>query len=210
MTGTSMWRRIRRGWQWVRSSAAAARRRHVGRRTARRALRELELGRSPDGSTVVLDYRSGQFVARRAKGSPGLLGPLVSFEYADLAWLERVIATAGYRVRLDDDGDLEVHTEAGRVWVRRGGEEEPTIRVFVRVIDELEEFTDNRFELVNAFNLHVAHGRWVLSDDGVLFMSCDLYAGAGVTSAQVLNALRAVSHEVSVVAAHLGLDRNTA
>ena len=209
MTGMSMRWHVRRGWRWVRSSATAMRQRYRGWRTARRALRELELGRSPDGSTVVLDYQSGQLVAKRAKGSPGLLGPLVPFEYADLAWLQRVIAMAGYRVRLDDDGDLEVKTEAGPVYLRRG-DDGAVIRFFMRVIDDLDSFSDNRHELVNVFNMHSAQGRWVLSDDGVLFMSCDLYAGAGVTSAQVLNALRAVSHEVSVVAAHLGLDRNTA
>ena len=209
MTGTSMRQQLQRGWQRVRSSAAAIRQRYRGWLAARRALRELDLGRHPDGSTLVLDYRTGQLVAKRGKVRPGPLGPVVPFEYADLAWLERVIAMAGYRVRLDDDGDLEVRTEAGRLWVRRGGEE-AIVRFFVRVAEELESFSDNRFELVNVFNLHSTHGRWVLSDDGVLFMSCDLYAGAGVTAAQILSALRAVSHEVGVVAAHLGLDQNAA
>ena len=54
MTDTSIPRQVRRGCEWVRSSATALRQRYRGWRTARRALRELELGRSPDGSTVVV------------------------------------------------------------------------------------------------------------------------------------------------------------
>jgi hypothetical protein len=208
MTDTSMRWQVRRGWQWLCSSTTAMRQRYRGWRTARLALRELELGRSPDGSTVVLDYRSGQLVAKRATDSPGLLGPLVPFEYADRAWLERVIATAGYRVCLDDDGDLEVQTEVGPAYVRRG-DDAAVIRFFVHIVDDLDAFSDNRYELVNDCNVRSTQGRWVLRNDGVLVMSCDLYAGAGITSAQVLNALRALTHEVSGVAAHHGIDRST-
>lgn len=178
-------------------------------RTARRALRELELGRNPDGSTVVLDYKSGQLMARRAPATSPLHGPLVAYDYADLAWMERVAGLAGYRAAIDKDGDLEIQTEAGPVYIRRGDDLQ-IIRVFMRVVDGTETLGDERYELVNVLNLQANLGRWVLNDHGVLFMSCDLYAGAGITSAQLLKAVRAVSHEVSVAMAQLGFDRDTA
>ena len=180
-----------------------------GWRTARRALRELELGRNPDGSTVVLDYRSGRVIARRPKATLPCEAPLVPFEYADLAWLERVIGLSGYAVQLDDEGDLEVRTEAGPVYVRRG-EATTSLRFFVRVIGETDWMGSERAATLNLLNMHAVHGRWVLNEELALFMSCDLHIGVGISSAQVLSALRACTHEVCVATAMLGLDRNVA
>lgn len=196
-------------WVGTRATLGRLQRRLEGWRAARRALRELELGRTPDGGTVVLDYQSGRLLARRPARTTAAWEQVVPFEHADLVWLERVIAMAGYRVALDDDGDLEVRTEAGPVYVRRTVEA-AIVCFFMRVVDDATTLSDNRFELVNVINQHTTQGRWVLNDEDALFMSCDLYAGAGLTSAHVLNTLRAVTHEVAVVTAHLDLDRDAA
>lgn len=200
---------VKRGCRCMSRVWAAAWRRYLGWRTARRALHELELGRNPDGSTVLLDYRSGQLVARRTGPALAPVQQVVSFAYADMAWLERVFSFGGYAARIDDDGDLEVRTEAGPVYVRRDGTE-AIIRFFMRVTDGAEAMVASVPDILNVLNLNATQGRWVMNDAGVLFMSCDLYAGVGITSAQVLSAVRAVSHEVTAVARTLGLHRDTA
>lgn len=198
-----------KGWRWLRTAAAALHKAIRGRLAARRALRELELGRRPDGSMVVLDYRSGQLVSRRAGPALAPVQQVVTFAYADMAWLERVVTFGGYAAHIDDDGDLEVRTEAGPVYVRRI-ESEGTLRCFMRVTDGADAMVAEVPDMLNVLNLKATQGRWVMNDAGVLFMSCDLYAGVGITSAQFLSALRAVSHEVTAVAATLGLHRDTA
>lgn len=201
-----------RQWKqlWVRTRATLGRlqRRLEGWRAARRALRELELGRTPDGGTVVLDYHSGQLLTKRSGRAMAAVQQVVSFEYADLAWLERVIAMGGYAVRLDDDGDLAVRTPAGLVFVRRY-ENEAILHFFMRVIDDVDVLTDEIEDMVNVLNLNTVQGRWVQNNEGALFMSYDLYAGVGITSAQVLASVRACAHEVATTVASLGFDRNT-
>ena len=200
------WARPRR---WLGRVATATRQRVLGWRAARRALRELEVGRYPDGSTVVLDYRTGQFQARRPKHPLAFDAPLVPFEYADLAWLSRVMTLGGYMAQVDDDEDLEVRTEAGPVYVQRC-ETTQVLRFFVRVAGNTDFMGPDRHQTVNALNMLIKQGRWLLNADHALFMSCELYAGVGVSSAQVLSALRTCTHEVCAVTAQLGLDRNVA
>lgn len=94
-------------WARVRAVASRAVRRLHERRVARRALRELELGRAPDGSTVVLDYY-GRLPARCSGRAVATVQQVVSFEYTNLTWLERVITRAAYAVSIDNDGHLAV------------------------------------------------------------------------------------------------------
>ena len=190
------------------NTGRAMRLRIVGWRAARRALRVLELGRNPDGSMAVLDYRSGQLLTRRTGRPLAVVQQVVSFEYADLAWLERVIALGGYAVSIDADGDLAVRTPAGLVFVRRD-EHTAVLRFFMRVIDRVDLITEEVADMINVLNLQATLGRWVQNENGTLYMSCDLYAGVGMTSAQVLSAVRACSHEVGTATAALGLDQNT-
>lgn len=200
---------LQRMVEQVGNRGRALRARFDGWRRARRALRELELGRNPDGSTVVLDYRSGQVISRRPKVEP-VQAPVVPFAYADLTWLERVIVHGAYTVqRHNEEQDLEVRTEGGPVYVQRC-EKTQTVKLIVPFVESTEFLGDHRLDIVNQLNRLSICGRWVLRDDGALFANTTLVAGAGVTSAQLLTALRRTVLDVSMASAMLELGPHAA
>lgn len=178
-----------------------------GWRRARRALRELEVGRNPDGSTVVLEYHSGKLVARRPKMAPSQ-APVVPFAYADLAWLERVIVHGGYAVqRCGDERDLEVRTEGGSVYVQRC-EKTQTVQLVVPFIESTEFLGEQQLDIVNQLNRLSMCGRWVLRDDDALFATTTIVGSAGITSGQLLCALRGTVLDSSMASAMLALGRH--
>jgi hypothetical protein len=196
--------RSRKSWRWVVRTAVSASARFQRWRAARRALRELVLGREPDGSTVVLDYGTGQMLQRHPEWWRACDAPVVCFEQATLAWLERVISLGGYVVRRDDDDDIEVRTEIGALYVRRC-DDATVIRFFARVTSDTEFMGSERLDVVNTLNVEAKQARWLLNDEQELFVSCELNADVGITSAQVLRTLRACTHEACSAVAHLGL-----
>lgn len=200
-------RRIgRRAGGLVRRVAGATARWVRGRWVARRATRQLELGRDAEGTSFVLDFRTGQVQPRRRPVPTTAEAPLVPFAHADDAWIQRVIALAGYLVERDEDDDLVVHSEAGSVIVLRC-ESVGMVRFIVPVLGDTDLLGVDRLQMVNTLNAEANAGRWYLNNEGALLMECDLPATAGITSAQLLGTLRACTHQVCILAVRNGLDR---